>query len=242
MVQKAAKSRLYVKQHLAAAQTVVPASEQLHFLKRVMRLRIGGSVALFNGVDGEWRAELRASGKKHILFCQEQMRTQLKPMDRWLLFAPVRRSRSEFAVEKAAELGVAKVCPVLTEFANDRGVRTDRWLAVAIEAAEQCGAMHVPEICKPTPLLQLLGSWPKDRMLIYCDETLPGNYGFPIIDRDVQRTAILIGPEGGFSPKERALLKDHECTAAAGLGSRILRTETAAVAALSLLSIPRRSL
>jgi 16S rRNA (uracil1498-N3)-methyltransferase len=198
-----------------------------------MRQSVGGQLLLFNGIDGEWRAEITHAGKRGgELSCVEQTRTLQMPPDVWLLFAPIKKARTDFIVEKAAEMGAARIVPVLTDFTNSGRVQRDRLQAHAVEAAEQCGGTYVPEVAEAVKFNRLLENWDTTRRIMFCDETLAGSVsGLPLLQGP---WAILIGPEGGFSDRERSKLHKAEFTDAVTLGPRILRADTAAVAALPL--------
>lgn len=228
-----AKVRLFVDQPLGAAQPVPLTREQAHYLFGVMRLDVGAFVALFNGTDGEWQAEVAEAGKrKGILVCRTQSRPQSVPPDVWLLFAPIKKARTDFIVEKAVEMGVRRIVPVQTAFTNSERVRQDRLQAHAVEAAEQCGATFVPEVGDLTKLDRLLTNWDSTRQIAFCDESLAGETGrLPDVPGP---WAILIGPEGGFSESERTRLRALDHATPISLGPRILRADTAAVAALTL--------
>ena len=230
----ASKVRLYVDQPLGKGQTVSLTKEQAHYLFGVMRLTAGAVLSLFNGRDGEWDAEVAEAGKKGgSLACTEQTRPLQMPPDLWLLFAPIKKERTDFIVEKAVELGARRIVPVQTEYTNSGRVKQDRLQVHAVEAAEQCGGTYVPEVAEMERLGRLLDKWLGDRRLMFCDETmlgaataLAGETGGP--------WAILIGPEGGFSEAERTRLKALPYALSVSLGPRILRADTAAVAALTL--------
>lgn len=229
-----AKIRLYVDQPLAPGQAVAVSADQAHYLFNVMRLTRGAAVALFNGRDGEWRAEVAEAGKRGgILICATQTAALRLPPDLWLAFAPIKKARTDFIVEKATELGAARIIPVQTRHTNAERIRQDRLQAHALEAAEQCGATFVPEVCDLTSLDKFLASLSPDRKLLWCDEAmvgqapaLPGTKG--------EKWAILIGPEGGFSVDEQQRLRALPQIHPTALGPRILRADTAAVAALTL--------
>jgi 16S rRNA (uracil1498-N3)-methyltransferase len=230
---KRAKVRLFVDQPLGKGQSVALSREQAHYLFGVMRLGAGDMVSLFNGVDGEWQAEVvEASKKRGVLVCVDQSAPLRMPPDLWLLFAPIKKARTDFIVEKAAEMGAARICPVQTEFTNSERIRRDRLQAHAIEAAEQCGGTFVPQVSEITRLDRLLSSWPAERRLMFCDETLAG--GTASLPDLPGPWAILIGPEGGFSEAERSRLSALDQAHAVSLGPRILRADTAAVAAMTL--------
>ncbi|WP_170367570.1 16S rRNA (uracil(1498)-N(3))-methyltransferase [Ruegeria arenilitoris] len=230
-----AKIRLYVDHPLGAGQSVPLTREQAHYLFGVMRLAVGGQVALFNGRDGEWLAQVAEAGKRGgTLSCLEQTRPLQLPPDLWLLFAPIKKARTDFIVEKAAEMGAAKIMPVQTAFTNSERIRQDRLQAHAVEAAEQCGGTFVPEVCDLQRLDKLLDNWPDDRQLMFCDEAEAGSALRLAAQDKGLPWAILIGPEGGFSDTERQRLKNLPFTHVVSLGPRILRADTAAVAAMTL--------
>jgi 16S rRNA (uracil1498-N3)-methyltransferase len=228
-----AKIRLYVDQPLAPGQAVRLSQDQAHYLTGVMRLAVGAAVLLFNGRDGEWRATLAEAGKRNaIAICDTRTRPLHLPPDLWLLFAPIKKARTDFIVEKAVELGAARILPVQTRHTNSERIRQDRLQAHAVEAAEQCGATYVPEVTDLQPLDRLLSKWPDDRHLYWCDETAlcqPAT-----LQPSSGPAAILIGPEGGFSADEAAKLRQMPNVTPLSLGPRILRADTAAVAALTL--------
>lgn len=228
-----AKVRLNVDQALAAGQPIAVSDAQANYLFNVMRLQRGDAVSLFNGRDGEWRAVVEQAGKRHgVLICTLQTAPLRLPPDLWLLFAPIKKARTDYIVEKAVELGAARILPVQTRFTNER-IRVDKLQAHAMEAAEQCGATYVPHVADIAGLDKVLTAWPPDRKLLWCDEArrdqptaLTGARGAP--------WAILIGPEGGFSAEEQTRLRDMPQVVPFSLGPRILRADTAAVAALTL--------
>ncbi len=228
------KVRLFVDQPLGAEQTVALGREQANYLFSVMRLAPGEGVSLFNGRDGEWRAEVIEAGKRRgVLVCREQTAPLRVPPDLWLLFAPIKKARTDFIVEKAAELGAARIIPVQTDFTNAERVRRDRLQAHAVEAAEQCGGTFVPEVEELRPLSRMLDAWPDGRRLLFCDEGRAGPSA-GLGGAPSGPWAILIGPEGGFSPAERARLSALPGVTTLSLGPRILRADTAAVAAMTL--------
>ena len=228
-----AKIRLYVDHPLGGGQSVALTQEHAHYLFGVMRLRVGDTVLLFNGRDGEWQAVIAEAGKRGgLLVVWEQTAPLRMPPDLWLMFAPIKKARTDFIVEKAAEMGAARICPVQTEFTNSERIRRDRLQAHAVEAAEQCGGTFVPEVAELERLGQLLADWPADRRLMFCDEALAGPVS--ALPREPGPWAILIGPEGGFSEAERVRLAGMTQAHAVSLGPRILRADTAAVAALTL--------
>lgn len=207
--------------------------DQGHYLFGVMRLGLGDAVLLFDGHTGEWHATVTEAGKRGgTLTVGEQTRPQHNPPDLWLLFAPIKKARTDFIVEKAAEMGAARICPVQTQFTNSERIRKDRLQAHAIEAAEQCGGTFVPEVAELARFSTLLETWPKDRQIMFCDETLAGSSA--PLESAGKKWAILIGPEGGFSDAERTRLAALPLAHAVSLGPRILRADTAAVAAMTV--------
>ena len=229
-----AKIRLFVDCPLGAGQGVALSEGQANYLFAVMRLPLGAGVLVFNGRDGEWLATVAEGGKRTgRLVCLDPARPQAMPPDLWLLFAPVKKDRTQFIVEKAVELGVARLCPVQTRFTNAERLRVDKARAHAVEAAEQCGATFVPPVDEVQPLDRLLAAWPDGRRILWADESL-------ITTRQTLAAltpgpwAVLIGPEGGFSIDERDRLRAHPAVVPVSLGPRILRAETAVVAALTL--------
>jgi len=231
---RSAKVRLYVEQPLGEGQTVPLTRDQAHYLFSVMRLGEGDAVLIFDGRSGEWRARVAEAGKRGgALVCETQTRPLQLPPDLWLFFAPIKKARTDFIVEKAAELGAARICPVQTDFTNAERIRQDRLQAHAVEAAEQCGGTFVPEVCALQRLSEVLGRWPEGRRLMFCDEMLAGA-GRALGDAPTGPWAILIGPEGGFSEAERTRLRALPFAHPVSLGPRVLRADTAAVAALTV--------
>ena len=231
-----AKVRLYVEHPLGAGQSVPLDRDQAHYLFGVMRLGQGAVVALFNGRDGEWQAEVAESGKRGgALTCRAQSKSLQLPPDLWLMFAPIKKARTDFIVEKAAEMGAARIMPVVTDYTNSERIRQDRLQAHAVEAAEQCGGTYVPDVAELQKLSRLLDHWPADRQLMFCDEAEVGNaLELAAGDHKNAPWAIVIGPEGGFSDGERKRLSAMAQSHVVSLGPRILRADTAAVAAMTL--------
>lgn len=231
--------RLYIEQDLVDGGVVDIDGPQSHYLQNVMRLGVGDDIYLFNGWDGEWRGIIDTVARRHCsIALSDCIQDQPIDTDLWLVFAPVKRARIDFIAAKATELGVSALVPVLTEHTAVSRVNIDRMRANAIEAAEQCGRLGVPHIHDTSSLSSLLQNWPPERRLLVCDET---GAGTPIARtlRDLAPEeaaapwAILIGPEGGFSASELDLLAEKTIVTRVGLGPRILRADTAAVAALS---------
>ncbi len=235
-VGKTPNIRLFVESDLSALAEVVLNREQAHYLFGVMRLGQGDSLLLFNGRDGEWEAEVAQAGKRvGTLTCGMQTRTQETPPDIWLLFAPLKKSRTDFVAEKAAELGCRRVAPVFTSFTNSGRVNVDRLQAHAVEAAEQCGLLTVPEIAEAAPLTRVLDGWDASRRLLFCDERRNAQPAMEALAAAPDGPwAVLIGPEGGFSAEEVERLRAASFVTSVSLGPRVLRADTAAVAALTL--------
>ena len=228
------KTRLYVDHPLAPGQTVPLTADQAHYLFGVMRLGVGAVLSLFNGRDGEWDAAVLTVGKRGGLLQADVQTLALQPpCDLWLCFAPLKKARTDFVVEKAVEMGVARIVPVQTDFTHAERLRADKARAHVIEAAEQCGATYVPDVAEVVKLARLLDDWPDGRQIMFCDEGLRG-LPWVVAGAGPGPWAVLIGPEGGFSPAERARLHALPYAHPVSLGPRILRSDTAAVAALTL--------
>ena len=226
--------RLFLDHPMSEGQAVPLAPDQAHYLFGVMRISRGGTLRVFNGRDGEWAAEVAEAGKRGgLLALRERTRGQEMPPDLWLLFAPIKKARTDFIVEKAAEMGCRRILPVATDHTNSERVKAERLRAHAVEAAEQCGNVFVPEVAERTPLRDLLATWDGARTLWFCDETLAAGVA-PVPARAEGPGAVLIGPEGGFSNAERERLGALPYARRIRLGPRILRADTAAVAALAL--------
>ncbi len=231
---KETKIRLHVDHPLGEGQTIPLEQGQAHYLFGVMRVAVGEGLRAFNGRDGEWLCEISAASKKGgELTCVRQTASQAMPPDLWLLFAPIKKARTDFIVEKAAEMGAAQIFPVQTDFTNSERIRQDRLQAHAVEAAEQCGGTYVPPVHDLQRLDALLDKWPEDRQLMFCDEAAVGE-ALLLDGATPGPWAILIGPEGGFSDAERARLRAMPGALRISLGPRILRADTAAVAAMAL--------
>lgn len=228
----ASTPRLFVDQPLgpdAAASVDGPAA---HYLLHVMRLKAGDPVLLFDGRSGEWLARIENPGKRAAtLRIERQTRALESVPDLWLCFAPVKKARLDWIIEKATELGVARLQPVITERTIVERVKRERIEAQIVEACEQCGRTALPELGDAVKLPELLRKWPADRALLFADET----GGMPLAETSAPApAAILTGPEGGFTARERDLLLAMPAVRRVTLGPRILRAETAAIAAASL--------
>ena len=218
---------------------MLPLTEtQAHYLFVVMRVAVGMRILVFNGQDGEWLAEVEVAGKRGgNLRCVEQVRVQDMVADLWLLFAPVKKARTDFIVEKAVELGMARILPVQTDFTNAERMRADKAAAHVREAAEQCGGTHLPDVAALQPLAKLLSGWDPARRILWADESGAGQGSGTLgilTCLEPGPWALLVGPEGGFSAGERARLQAMSFVVPIALGPRILRAETAALAMMTL--------
>lgn len=230
-------ARLFVEDDLAAGVRLRLPAAQGHYLRNVLRQGPGAAVRLFNGRDGEWRAVIDTLGRSDCRVAVEsRLRAQADEPDVWLLFAPVKRGPLDILVQKAVELGASMLRPVLTRYTDVSRVNTDRLRANVVEAAEQCGRLSLPEIAPPRPLPELLAIWRAERRLIVCAESGPAPPLLTVLTAARSRPAgwaLLTGPEGGFAPEELDALRKLPFVTAVSLGPRVLRAETAALAALA---------
>jgi 16S rRNA (uracil1498-N3)-methyltransferase len=242
--------RVHTESPLSAGQDINFNREQANYLLNVLRLKSGDPVLLFNGRDGEWRAQLALSGKRSLTATpDERLRAQPRPNDLHFLFAPLKHARLDYMVQKAVEMGVSRLQPVMTQHTQVSRINLERMQANAIEAAEQCGVLSVPEVGEAIAFARAVGTADADRLLVFCDEDAevkdpvaaldkaqpPGRALLPAeAARAGWPMAVLIGPEGGFAEEERAALLKRPNTVRISLGPRILRADTAAVAALAL--------
>lgn len=229
--------RLFIDTPLSIGTVYEAGKEQFNYLVNVLRFEEGDAVLVFNGRDGEWRAELSFPSKKRLhLTATEQTRPQPAPYDLHYLFAPLKVGRLDYLVQKAVEMGAGLLQPVMTQHVQGKITSMDRVRANVIEAAEQCGVLGIPQVTEPRKLDDVLGSWPEDRRIIFCDEGDAGQNPLPVLAGVKERKlALLIGPEGGFSDAERTLLRSCDFVTAIPLGPRILRADTAAVAAMAVI-------
>lgn len=239
MVIRHSQIRLYIDAALAKDAEVPLSRDQAHYLGTVMRKSVGTEVAVFNGRDGCFLAQISAlSRKSGMLRCLDLQEAQWQGPDLWLLFAPVKKARLDFMAQKATELGASTIWPVRTDYTQVKAIKDERLEANAIEAAEQTERLDIPAVKPFTALDEILDDWPEERALIFCDERLAGDHNHDavrILSKVTQKSAaILIGPEGGFSMDEKAKIDSLPCTYGLSLGPRILRADTAALSALSL--------
>jgi len=234
-------ARMFIEVALDAREIIDLDAAQCHYLINVMRLGQGDSLLIFNGRQGEWNAVIEATAKKGCkIRVASQSRSQKLEMDLWLVFAPVKKTGTNIIVEKATELGVSRLCPVFTENTKTRRINHERLRAQAVETAEQCRRLTVPDIDQACPLNEVLTKWPADRTLLMADES---GGGMPITQLTSKQRlvgtspapmhGVLIGPEGGFTDAEREQLRRLKFVTLIDLGPRILRAETAALSALA---------
>ena len=230
--------RLFVKSPLKGRGKVELDADHVHYLGNVLRLHEGEKLLVFNGKDGEWCAELSAVGKRRAeLTLDHQTRPQADGPDLHYLFAPLKRARLDYMAQKATEMGVSALRPVITRHTVAERVKLERILANAIEAAEQSGLLHVPEVMEPAKLTRVIEDWDEGRLLIFADEVAPHASPIEALSRVGPRpVAVLIGPEGGFDRDERAALLAKPFVLPISLGPRVMRADTAAVAALALVN------
>jgi 16S rRNA (uracil1498-N3)-methyltransferase len=234
--------RLYIALPLAEGASIALDAAQANYLGNVLRLKTGDFVLVFNGRDGEWRASLASTGKRSLALTVEgRTRAQTGALDLHYLFAPLKHARLDYLVQKAVEMGASRLQPVITRHAQVARVNLERMRANAIEAAEQCGILTLPEIGAPLALERMLAERDPARLLVFCDEE--AEVKDPVAALAQARgagpsgatpLAVLVGPEGGFAPEERSALLALPNTVRLALGPRILRADTAAVAALAL--------
>jgi 16S rRNA (uracil1498-N3)-methyltransferase len=229
--------RLFLDAPLASTEPVEASSEQFNYLANVLRMQENAEILVFNGRHGEWRARLIFPTRKKILIEPlEQIREQPDASDLHYLFAPLKVGRLDYLIQKAVEMGAGLLQPVMTQHVQGKITSLERLQANAVEAAEQCGILVVPQVAAPQKLQDLLADWPPDRRIVFCDEGDEGQNPLPVLSRiEEKKLALLVGPEGGFSENERTLLRSLPFVTAIPLGPRILRADTAAVAAMAVI-------
>ena len=233
-----AATRLFVEAPLATGASVPISGDRANRLLNVLRLRDGAEICVFNGIHGEWRARLTDTTRKAaVLHVAEQLRPQAAGPDIDYCFAPLKHARLDYLVQKATEMGTRRLRPILTRRTQVSRINLDRMRANVIEAAEQCGVLALPEVLDETTLERALRDWDAERRLVFCDENAEIADPFAALRAapTAGKWALLIGPEGGFDESERAALTAHPATTAISLGPRILRADTAGVAALAIL-------
>lgn len=232
-------TRLYVEAALAQGTELPLGEQQSHFLAHVLRAKAGDRVRLFNGRDGEWPATVSTIAKRTVtLTLEAQTRKQEGVPDLWLLLAPIKKTPLDYIVQKATELGVARIAPVITRRTIVERVNLDRMRANAIEAAEQSGRLTVPDIAEPQDLAKALAGWDANRKLMFCDEARDAPPAASALAKQPRAPwAILTGPEGGFDPAEREMLRGLNFVVPVSLGPRIMRADTASLAAIAVWQI-----
>ena len=229
--------RLFITADIGVGGTIELDSDQFHYLAHVLRVEDGTEILIFNGRDGEWLSRLSYPTRKKIIAEPlEQTRPQPAPSDLHYLFAPLKVGRMDYMVQKAVEMGAGIIQPVMTQHVQGKPGKSERLAANITEAAEQCGVLSIPELREPVKLAALLEDWPAGRQLIFCDEGSQTQNPLPALSAiKAENLALLVGPEGGFSDDERALLRSLDFVTPIPLGPRILRADTAAVAALAVI-------
>lgn len=234
------KVRLFVDQPISAGERLELDEGQAHYLRHVMRAKSGEAVQLFNGRDGEWRAVLDLTSRRGAAATPQRLtRDQPRAGDLWLCFAPIKKTAAEFVAQKATELGVSELRPVITRRTIVSRVNVGRLYANAVEAAEQSDRLDVPACHDPQSLTAVLSAWPSDRTLVFCDEGGAPPMLQALKDAGEGAFALLTGPEGGFDPEEREAIRALPQCLPVSLGPRILRADTAALAALAVLQAAR---
>lgn len=228
--------RLYIDSKLNISDNCVLSVGKSHYLSNVMRCKTGDYIYCFNERDGEFLSEIIVLDKKNtVVLPKEQTKKHSKDVDLWLLFAPLKKDNTDFVIEKATELGVSKIIPVITKYTNCDKVKTERFINQAIEASEQCERLSIPSIDEPIKLKDILENWNNRRCLFFMNER---RASLPIIDafnkNSSESAAILVGPEGGFSDEEAKFIESFPFVKSVTMGPRILRAETAVVSALSV--------
>jgi 16S rRNA (uracil1498-N3)-methyltransferase len=229
--------RLFVDAALAAGQTVALERSQSNYLGNVLRLSAGGTILVFNGRDGEWQASIAGSKRPDSLKLVAQTRPQDRLPDLAYVFAPLKHARLDYMVQKAVEMGASSLQPVLTRFTQVARVNGERMRANVIEAAEQCGILSIAAVAEPVSLDRYLGQRPPQRLLVFCDEAADAANPLQTLRSNATASTgidVLIGPEGGFAEEERSILLRQPRISRLSLGPRVLRADTAAVAALAL--------
>jgi 16S rRNA (uracil1498-N3)-methyltransferase len=235
---KSKLQRLFIEAPLATGAELELSPAHAHYLINVLRSKGGEHVLVFNGRDGEWRAELfEATRKRAKIRLEARTRPQIGGPDLHYLFAPLKRARLDYLAQKATEMGASLLQPVITRHTVAERVNVERLHANAIEAAEQCGILRVPEIGEPQTLAKLLADWNEKRLLVFADEEAPCASPLDALNSHASGPlAVLIGPEGGFAADERALLMQQRQIVPVSLGPRVMRADTAAVACLALVN------
>ena len=229
--------RLYVTDDLIAGKIIEAHRSHANYLLNVLRMKDDASILVFNGRHGEWLGKIAVKKRKACdIILRSQVRTQTPPYDLVYLFAPLKKGRLEYMVQKAVEMGVGTLQPVITAHTQVKKINTERMRANVIEAAEQCGILSLAQVKEPVDLDHLLDGWDRENPIIYADEAAQAPTSLNALGEfRGKKLALLVGPEGGFSPQERLRLRSSDFVYAISLGPRILRADTAGVAALAVL-------
>ena len=227
--------RLYLSEELNLGKNVTLNENQTHYLKNVVKYALNDTLNCFDNKNGEFLCQISTINKKNIVLTViKKTKDFTRSPDIWLLFAPLKKDKTDFVIEKATELGCRAILPVITKHTITANIKTERYIAQSIEAAEQCRRTDLPQVLPPASLEDTLKNWEKDRILYFMDETLESQNFLAILTQNKsKKAAVLIGPEGGFSPEELTHLRKLPFAKGATLGPRILRAETAATAALA---------
>ena len=228
--------RLFCEVTLGVGKKINLEKDQTHYLKNVMRCKINDKIIVFDNTTGEYIAEIFNIDKRSInIEILEKTKPMYVPGDVWLIFCPLKKTRTDFLVEKSTELGLRKFLPTLSDKTQTKTLSMDRFKKNIVEAVEQCGGTFIPEILPVSSLAKVIEEIPEDRMIIFCDESLESrNINYSLSSEKPEKVALLVGPEGGFSDSERNLLRIKKNILPVSLGNRILRAETAAVVALTM--------
>ena len=228
--------RLFCEVTLEVGDKINLEKDQTHYLKNVMRCKINDKIIVFDNTTGEYIAKIFNIDKRSInIEILEKTKPLYMPGDVWLIFCPLKKTRTDFLVEKSTELGLRKFLPTLSDKTQTKKISVDRFKKNIVEAVEQCGGTFIPEILPLNSLAKVIEEMPEDRMIIFCDESLEsGNINYSLLSEKPEKVALLVGPEGGFSDSERNLLRTKKNILPVSLGNRILRAETAAVVALTM--------
>ena len=228
--------RLFCEDTLGVGEKISLDKDQTHYLKNVMRCKINDKIIVFDNTTGEYIAEIFNIDKRSInIEILEKTKPRNIPGDVWLIFCPLKKTRTDFLVEKSTELGLRKFLPTLSDKTQTKTLSMDRFKKNIVEAVEQCGGTFIPEILPVSSLAKVIEELPEDRMIIFCDESLKSrNINDSLLSEKPEKVALLVGPEGGFSDSERNLLRTKKNVLPVSLGNRILRAETAAVVALTM--------
>ena len=227
--------RVYLEEKITTVGLEISLSEkQCNYLHNVLRLKSGDTFNVFDNQNGEFLAKIsQITHKKGNIIIEKKLYEYEKSPDIWLLFAPLKKDKTDIVIQKSTELGVRKIIPVITDYTNSEKARIDRYLSQCIEASEQSRRTDIPEISQPRKLRDVIHNWESDRVLFFLDESGAGENIFEILSKNKGKAAILVGPEGGFSPQEQQELTKQSFVKKISLGKRILRAETAVISSLS---------